>query len=173
MAVTNCGWAACWTIGRDSSLKHFPTFSSHPSLAAVRKRNSSFVFVFLREKAPKGSALSFTTWNKVLKIAQREQGSMYVFNLNYLPIHCENPYLIAYFIRNVWDCKWSVGVSPWRDKRKAPRWSLLAFAPIFVQQNLKLFPDLNNRWHCHCYIFPGKKPLQFAISPSRRHQQFL
>lgn len=41
-----------------------------------------------------------------------------------------------------------------------------------VQQNLKLFSGLNNRWHCQSYIFPGKKPLQFAISPSRRHQQF-
>lgn len=60
----------------------------------------------------------------------------------------------------------------WRQEK-----SLLVFPPrvwpLFVQQNVTLFSGLNNRGIAMSTFFPGKKSLQFAISPSRRHQQFL
>lgn len=43
----------------------------------------------------------------------------------------------------------------------------------FVEQNLKQFCGLNNRWHCHFQIFPWQKHLQFVMLPSRKTSQFL
>ena len=163
-----------WTVvellaGYNTNREHFLTFSSVISSC----KEDKLLFCFLEgKKAPKGRALSFTVWKKALKVAMQTRTNVRFQRKS--SSHILWKPVFASLLYNHWmrGYKWGTGVSLWRDKRKAPWCSLLALASIFVQQNLKLFSGLNNRWHCQSYIFPGKKPLQFAISPSRRHQQF-